>query len=387
MRKLLFLFLLFAHLYAEQPISSGNIRILLAKDMEEILLEVKGPYTVFNPEDGSRLTSGLVGKRFLAHATAKGLRWGNDFIDIYQIRLEPRSAESTILVDGIQYSGGIVIYAVQGKLHVVNELPIENYIYSLLSTQFTDLSENEVISALAIVARTDAYYSILKDPGAFWHVDAKEVGYQGSALNRPNSLIQKNLEQTKHLILTHTTEGTKSPFPAKWTLHSGGKTAQYTAIFRHDASFSNVSVLAPHAALDRTGSKWQYTISKELLGQKFQLQGIQSIQPYVDKESNKIYALRLNYANGNKDLPFFDFQKKLGSSHVLSNDFTIEEKGGKFTFVGYGIGHGVGLCLYSATAMAQNGENALKILTKFFPGSSLYRLTSSEKEEIVQNVR
>ena len=50
-------------------------------------------------------------------------------------------------------------------------------------------------------------------------------------------------------------------------------------------------------------------------------------------------------------------------------------KEGKVIFNGYGRGDGVGLCLYSATAMAQNGENALKILGKFFPKTLVYNLS------------
>ncbi|MFA5250444.1 MAG: hypothetical protein WC371_03440, partial [Parachlamydiales bacterium] len=61
---------------------------------------------------------------------------------------------------------------------------------------------------------------------------------------------------------------------------------------------------------------------------------------------------------------------------VPSNDFTIEAKGRDLLFKGFGKGHGVGLCLYAASQMAQNGEMAVKILSKFFPGTYIVNLAA-----------
>jgi SpoIID/LytB domain protein len=59
----------------------------------------------------------------------------------------------------------------------------------------------------------------------------------------------------------------------------------------------------------------------------------------------------------------------------LSNDLTVTLKGREVVFNGYGKGLGVGLCLYSASAMAQNGEMADKILAKFYPQTELANLS------------
>src|SRR5689334_7667720 len=71
------------------PIGVRNIQVLLEKDITEALIEVTGPYNLFNPQDGSRIASGLLGKRFIIRETENGLKWGEEFPGIHQIYIQP----------------------------------------------------------------------------------------------------------------------------------------------------------------------------------------------------------------------------------------------------------------------------------------------------------
>lgn len=357
-----------------EPTSPKTIQVLLAKDASEALLEVKGPYYIFNPHDNSRVASGLLGKRFMIRELNEGLKWGEEFPGIHQITIRPRSAETSIFINGIQYGGAVSIYGVNGVINVVNELEIEEYVKAILSPQFSSPLEAEVLSALAILARTDAYFHATRSSTSFWHVAASDVGYQGSALCVSDSPIDRAVESTKHLILVHPTDGQNLPFGTAWTEHSAGKTAAYQSLFRKEALAPERGVDAPHAALSRQESKWTYSISKKSLAQLLDLHQIKSIELFVDQPSSKVYAIRVKDATQTQDFDFLALQEALGARHLKSSDFTIAVKDDQVTFTGFGIGHGVGLCLYSASALAQNGENALKILSKFFPETYLYNL-------------
>lgn len=351
-----------------------TIQVLLEKDATEALVEVKGPYYLFNPHDGSRIASGLLGKRFMARPLESGLKWGEQFPGIHQIYIQPRSEETAIFVNGIQYSGSMAIYASQGEIHIVNDLNIEDYVKSVLASQFPTPLEEEVMSSLAILVRTDAYYRAETNKDSFWHIAASDIRYQGSALNIRNSLIEKAVDKTHHLVLVHSDAGQRLPFPTAWTEHSGGKTAPYPSMFRESAFSPEKGVEAPHAALSREDTKWSYQTSKYALSQALDLSHIRSIETFVERASNKVYALRIQDAEGAKDIDFFTLQKALGKHHILSSDFTLTMKDDRVYFAGYGKGHGVGLCLFSASALAQNGDNALGILAKFFPETYLYNM-------------
>lgn len=358
-----------AHLIAPK-----TIQILLEKDISEALLEVKGPYYIFNPQDGCRVASGLLGKRFMIREKENGLKWGEAFPGIHQIYIRPRSPDTSIFINGIQYAGSIAIYGVNGMINIVNELNIESYVKSLLTTQFPAPLEPEVMSALAILERTNAYYLATKNPDSFWHTTASESGYSGSALVIANSPIDRAVDSTKNLILTRPQGDARLPFATAWTEHSAGKTAGFEIIFRKEGDAPEKGVDAPHAALGRQDSKWTYQITKKNLARLLDIERIEGIDLFVDAPSGKVYGLRIKGGDDAFDLDFLSFQHKLGDNHLRSSDFTLALKEDSVFFTGYGKGSGVGLCLYSASALAQNGENAVKILSKFFPDSRLHNL-------------
>ncbi|OGN56885.1 MAG: hypothetical protein A3D96_07555 [Chlamydiae bacterium RIFCSPHIGHO2_12_FULL_44_59] len=362
-----------------EPMAPRNIQILLEKEADGALLEVKGPYYIFNPHDGSRIASGLLGKRFMIHELDSGIKWGEEFVGIHQIYIKPRSSETSIFVNGIQYAGSIAIYGINGAISIVNDVDIESYVKSALTSQFVTPLEPEVMSALAILSRTDAYYQAMRaNPSSFWHISAEETNYQGSALVVSKSSIDRAVDSTRHLILLHNEEGRNLPFRTTWTENSAGKTAPYSAIFRKDAH-PDRGVEAPLAALSRQESKWTYRIGKKTLAHLFNMQSIGNLELFVDPDSSKVYGIRLSDGSTSANLDFLSLQERLGSAFLKSSDFTASLQEDSVLFTGYGSGHGVGLCLYSATALAQNGENAVRILAKFFPETYLYNLDAIPK--------
>jgi stage II sporulation protein D len=362
----------------EEPKKPQNIRILLKKNATEALLEVNGGYTVYDPYDGSKVSSGIFGKRYLIRPVQDGIKWGEVYPGTYQIKVTPDANTASILVDGIQYEGSIAIYKVGSSINIVNELPIESYLKATLSSQFAYPHEDEVMGSVAISARTTAYYHANKDLQAFWHLTKEEADYQGSALIIPDSPIVRAIDATRNIVLLQDVEGKKLPFTAVWTEHSAGKTAAYQSVFRKDALAPKTGVEAPHAALDRKDSAWNYTISKASLAKKMGIKNITSIELYVDQSSNKVYGLRVKDDQNGTDIDYFDLAKKLGKDNIKSNDFTVSVANNDVVFSGFGRGHGVGLCLYSAGAMAQNGQIASKILAKFFPDATLVNLSESK---------
>ncbi len=363
-----------------EPMAPRNLQILLEKEVDGALLEVKGPYYIFNPHDGTKVSSGLLGKRFMIHELESGLKWGEEFPAVHQIYIKPRSEETAIFINGIQYAGAVAIYGVNGKINIVNDVDIESYVKSTLTSQFLTPLEPEVMSALAILARTDAYYRATRaNPNSFWHITAQEARYQGSALVVHNSSIDRAVESTRHLILLHSENGGNVPFATAWTEHSAGKTAPYSSIFRKENFAPEKGVEAPHAALSRNEAKWSYQIGKKTLSHLLDIPQIKSVDLFVDKESSKVYGIRFKDGAESYDIDFLTLQARLGASHLKSSDFTVTLKDDAVVFSGYGAGHGVGLCLYSAAVHAQNGDNAVKILSKFFPDTFLYNLDAVPK--------
>ncbi len=362
--------------FTTQPNRPENIQVLLAKDIDEALLEAKGGYIIFNPQNGNKVTSSLNSKRFMVRSTPYGIKWGEGYPGIHQIFIVPKNKKASLLVNGIEYEGAVAIIKVKDKINIINEVNIESYLKSILTPQFPYSLENEVMAAIAIAARTTAYAHVKRNKEAFWHITAEEVSYQGNAIIQPDSHITNAVDRTKHLILVHSKNGENRPFAATWTENSAGKTAPFHAIFRKDWWAPKTGVEAPHAALNRAETKWSYSIPKRDLALELGLENITSIDLFTDKFSGKTYALKINSSSSTKDIDFVSMQELIGREKLLSNDMQVTIKNHKIVFSGYGKGFGVGLCLHSALQMAQNGDNAAKILSKFFPDTFLLNLSA-----------
>lgn len=343
-----------------------TIKILLHKGQPKLLLEAKGRYFVYNPQNDFLLASGVYSKRQPITSQEAGLKWGELFPGISQIRLVPGDSQSTILVNGIEYKGCIEIYDVKGKLHVINEIDIESYVRSVLSAQAFSKIHEEVMDALAIIARTKAYYLANKDPLLHWHVTSAEIDYQGSSLDCPNPEISACISRTRNMILTYQS----APFEAAWTENSAGKTASFSTIFRKN-TLTPSGVDSPIASAQRENYNWSFTLPKQQLARMIGAKNIESLDLYQDPNSDKVYAIRYKDHEELQQMDFFTLQKKLGAKRLKSNDFTIDVDEKTIRFVGHGKGHGVGLCLLSAICMANNGKKAPEILNHFFPDTEL----------------
>lgn len=186
-------------LFADQPI----IKVLLAKEVPAVLLEAKGAYQVQRKENGDVLSFGSQGKRFVCHSIQDGIRWGEEYPECTQITLVPRNEETCVYVDGMQYKGAISVYREkQNRVTVVNEVPLDDYLVSVLALDFDAPIKEEAMAAYTIAARTNAYASMLQGAKKRWDVAAADVGYYGLGVTARKNGVESVIERTKHMILS-----------------------------------------------------------------------------------------------------------------------------------------------------------------------------------------
>jgi SpoIID/LytB domain protein len=345
----------------------ATIKVLLQTQGDGVIVEVKGRHYIYNPTDDEQLSFGLRDRRFVISCDKDGICWGERFPGIYQLRFVPGDSQSSILVNGIQYKGCLEVYYNKGTYDVVNEVEIERYLKTILSAQIgqTPLHE-EVLNAMVIAERTTAYFLSEHKRKDFWHVSAQDVHYQGNAfLLQP--CVCRAVDMTQQAILKY--EG--DVFPALCTENSAGKTVDFTTAFRKVVP-TPAGVISTVAAKDRLSHQWHYSISKEEFAHKVGLDPIVEMKLYV--KLDKVYGLKIIGKSQEKDIDFMKFQRIIGKKNILSNDFTVDVCSNDIIFHGFGNGHGVGLCLYSAKILAERGEKAPQILATFFPGSRLEKM-------------
>lgn len=349
----------------------ATMKVLIAKQKDKVYLEAKGAHNIYNPLNGILLAEESSKTKEWVTTDNRGLQWDGLLPGVFQFRVVPANSQTTLHVDGTEYKGCLEVYEMKGKLYVINEIDIERYLKSTLSSlPVTELDE-EVMDAIAIAARTNAYYLATRKNESFWNVDAQEVGYQGQGVTLQNLEIERAINSTRHMVMLY--KG--MPFPATWTKDCAGRTADYASIFRKTVRAPQ-GVESPFAAHDREKHSWKFSISKKELAKALDAKFVSGLDLYKDEKTEKVYAARLKDGASDKQFDFSKLQNALGAGRLKSNDFHVEINGDQVIFHGFGEGSGVGLCLYSASALADKGNKAPKILSTFFPETQLQNVRS-----------
>ena len=347
-----------------------SIKALIAENIDGALIDVRGAYKVYNPENGKLLSSGFRGKRYYLQTNKAGLKWGEGYPGIHQLKIIPSNSSTTILVNGIQYKGIIEAYDINSKIQIVNEVDVEDYIRSTLSHEFAVHTHDHIVcDAIAIAMRTHAYNIIANTFNPFWDVCAKEVKYFGEGQTKINQKIERGILATRGMIMTYKDQ----PFSTSWTEHCGGKTASYESVFRKKGDGPE-GVLVGYAQKERAQAKWKCSLSNNQLSKALKMEKISEVDLYTDSISKKVYALRFNDKKRFVELTTFEFQNLLGPSRILSTEFTVNIIKDDVLFEGYGRGPGVGICLFTADQMAKNGSSMPQILAEFYPSTHIVKL-------------
>jgi hypothetical protein len=210
----------FAQKAQVQPVT---IRVLIAHDEPGVILETKGKYKIYNPMTKELIATRLVGKRKFMQCAKEGLKWGEEFPLTHQLLFVPEapSGVATTIVNGKEYRGSVFVYNVNGKVSVVNEVGLEDYLSSLMPLKVKLGMHEECLAALVIAERTKAYYQAINPLSTYFAVDADIVGYHGFAVSqskKPEGLDEA-IELTKNMVMSKTAayEGIVTPIPAYWS--------------------------------------------------------------------------------------------------------------------------------------------------------------------------
>lgn len=358
--------------------AGAGVRVLLESHPTSVALRVEGGYGIYDPARKERITGGLLDKSFDLKAGPEGLTWGEAFPDMYQLTLVPEGQRRGFFLSGRFYPGILHAYQIEDSLQLVNEISYEEFSLAVLSAQNWENPPLEAAASLAICARTQAMTFAKERKQQFWHVEALRCGYEGFCPSQQLHNGQTAQIKTRDLALT---EFHSSRLIPEWTVHCAGHTIDYDRMHSGDTVFAKGGtrgVASPWALADRATTKWSFTLSQAEFAKIFQLQLPFEIHLERDRSSQKVFKIVLGDASGKKALNFFRFQRKL--PQLKSSEFTIEHERDEVVISGFGEGPGVGLCLFSSAAMAQEGKSAKEILEHFYPHSSLYLTSRPEAQ-------
>ena len=271
-----------------------------------------------------------------------------------------------------EFPGTLELHTDQGRLLVVNELPLERYLAGVVASEVPKSWSVEAKKAQAVAART---YALMKqaDADRAWDLEATvdDQVYSGKAVDGSTRAA---------VTATHGEVLTRDGYLVSAFYHStcGGMTELPKDVWPEQPSHGNTAVVdgfcerSPHTI-------WTVDVTPERLlaaasGAGHEASQVRGLHVRSRSTSERITGIDLVTDRGTVTWSGQRFRELLGYGRIKSARFEVAVQGGAFRLSGKGFGHGVGMCQWGARGMATAGEVYRDILGKYYPGSKIERI-------------
>lgn len=310
----------------------------------------------------------------------------------------------TIAVAGVEYPGTVRLSASAAGVQAINLVDFEQYVAAVASKELFPSWELAAYEAQCVAARSYALQSMgLADRrGRAWHVESSTVdqAYPGHTTHERSITAAIN---TRGRVLVYGGEILRAYYSSTSGGRSGsaadtwptGRGYEYNLAPPIQAGSSGHR--AVHASDASRLHRWQVVRSADEVTRRLRAWGERA--GHTLKSARAVTNIEVARTNRVGRPAQYRVGERNGVSHLLSaeqlrialnakakgltdvtnetrvrsGDLEVTAAGSRFVIRGRGFGHGVGLCQYSAQALAQRGWSADRILMNFYPGASLER--------------
>lgn len=400
-----------------------RIRVGLAENQQEVRFSSGGAFTVLTLS-GTEVTRGRGLEIWRAEKDAQGVRLidpsgsvrAQSSTGFLLVQSDP--AHTFMLYDMVfgqgyyfatiehrQYRGDLEILSRSGGITVVNEVNLEEYLYSVVPSEMYASMPLEALKVQAIAARTYTLRSLGRYKSRGFDVlgSVASSEYRGVEREHPNTT--RAVDETRGLVLRHNGALVEAVYSSNHGGHSaasaevwGGTVEYLQAKLDADPSSAPEFPLTPDA-LDRwlRGLPEVYASTSTFglrstfrwvhLVPAFRLQEIVDARADIGRITHVIarersvggHVSRVQFigTKGSYEVTGDRIRSTLGG--VKSNLFRIEviyDSDGfprEFMIVGGGSGHGVGMSQLGAAGRALAGQSAEAIIAHYYGGVTLHR--------------
>ncbi len=316
-----------------------------------------GPFTALGPGEARlRLVKGrLEVNGILAEAHSVRFRAGET---------EHGTGDEPIRAGTTALRGDVVALVHQGRLLLVNVLPLEDYVAAVLGGEMPPSFPLEALRAQAVAARTYALNKKLETLDEPFHLGSSVLAQVYGGLERENPKTREATESTKGQVLTYDL----APIEAYFHSSCGGQTETGLAALQRDLPYLQ-SVSCPCGKHPAT--QWTLALSAQELEEGLGREARGEVKVLSRTSTGRVRRLQV----GTRTLDGVEFRQRFGYERVRSLLFEISGDGrGGVRLVGRGFGHGAGLCQWGAKLMADAGKGYRDILLHYYPGTELQTL-------------
>ncbi len=350
------------------------IRIAVAKDIDSVTIKINGAYEISNPATREILEKDLGLSATIISKGSQGLKLGERQLDYARLRFYSNHDVAVIAAGKERrYRGFVdVLLLPSGKLLVINQLEVEDYIKGVLLHEVSNHWPLEALKAQAVATRSYAFVQIAanikKDFDVTNDIYSQVYGGRTSERYRTNLAV----DATKSEVLIFAGEILPTYFHAT----CGGHTEDAIELWPKQslAPLKGVRCAycrqSPHYFWKR--NIWLKEIQEKLNARGYPLGLIEDISITSRDASERILVLVITDRSAKQiTISGKDFREILGPNFIRSNNYFVVMKGYYCDFFGKGWGHGVGMCQWGAQGMSAQGLSYDKILEFYYPKATI----------------
>ena len=319
------------------------------------------------------------------------------------------------------FEGTLRLVVEADKIVAINELPVEKYLTSVISSEMSATSSPEFLKAHAVISRSwllaqmekrrqhengeNSFFSFTKkdDEIIRWYdredhtifdvcADDHCQRYQGiTKATSPH--VAEAIHETRGQILTYDGE----ICDARFSKCCGGETEEFQYCWEdtpkpyltsfHDPYCDTTDkhilsqVLNDYDQETPDFYRWTVEYTREELSElvcrklKEDFGEITDLIPIARGKSGRIWKLKI--VGTKKTLTIgkeLEIRRALSETHLYSSAFDVEKQGDRFILHGKGWGHGVGLCQIGAAVMGEQGKRYDEILLFYYRGAEIQKI-------------
>lgn len=279
-----------------------------------------------------------------------------------------------ISINNKNYPCKIKIVPENGSLTVINILPLERYLLSVVPSEMPLSFDIEALKAQTIIARTYALYHIIRNNNKKeFDVDdtVRFQVYKSFDYNFEVDILKKlkdAITTTEGMIVTDK----DSPILAYFHANSGGFIRSGLDYFGKNSDFKYLQKKYDPFSIFYPGSDWKDSIPipefVTLLG--FTQNTLIEKSNIIYNENGFVKAFKIN----DQEINVRNIRQKIGYTKIRSERFKIEIDNNNLLFYGIGYGHGVGLSQWGAQGMATAGFNYKEIINFYYPNTAIKKI-------------
>ena len=319
------------------------------------------------------------------------------------------------------FSGTLRLVVEADKIVAINELPVERYLTSVISSEMSATASLEFLKAHAVISRSwllaqmtkrqrqekggASFFSFIKkdDEMIRWYdrddhtifdvcADDHCQRYQGIT-KQSSPAVEQAIQATRGQILAYEDEICDTRF----SKCCGGQTEEFQYCWEDVPKPYLVSFHDPYCNTNdkhilsqvlndfdqETPDFYRWTVEytqeqlSELINRKLKddFGTITDLIPLERGKSGRIWKLKIvgtkkTFTIG-KEL---EIRRTLSETHLYSSAFEVEKQGDRFILHGSGWGHGVGLCQIGAAVMGEQGKTYDEILLFYYRNATIKQL-------------